>query len=113
MSSYFFAALMGSILTAVAQLLLKTGAKSRSKQSGMRKLFTNRFTIVGYGIFVLVTLLNLYALKEIPLIQMVFFVPLSYLLVILASRWVLGEVVTKSQWLGLLLLLAGLITFNL
>lgn len=113
MTSYYVAAFLGAVLTAVAQLLLKTGARVGVAKGSFKKLFTNPYTFIGYVIFVSVTLLNLYALKEIRLIEMVFFVPLSYLLVILSSRWILKEKLSRNQWIGVVFLLTGLIIFNL
>jgi len=64
--SYYLMAYLAVALTAMSQLLLKKGA-DRGKYGHPVKLFLNPFTAIAYALFFIVTLLNLYAYKMLPL----------------------------------------------
>lgn len=112
MNEYYAAAFMGAFLTAVAQVFLKYGA-IRKKNRHFFSKFYNPFSLAGYFTFVIVTLLNLYALQEIRLIDMVYIVPLSFVLVLLGSRFIFGEKLSIRQVVGFFILLFGIVLFNI
>jgi drug/metabolite transporter (DMT)-like permease len=110
-SNYYLAALMGVFLTAISQLLMKQGARKAAK--GRWHLYLNRYTLTAYFTLAVVTLLSLYAYKEIPLKMGLALAPLALILVGLLSSWLLGERLTRMQILGAAVILIGVTIFNL
>jgi drug/metabolite transporter (DMT)-like permease len=104
-------ALLGIVLTATAQLLLKAGA-TRSHGRHALRLWANRQVILGYGVFFLVTLLNLAAYRVLPLKMGVVLSPLMLLLVVAGSRVFFHEKIHRSTLAGLALILVGVVVFN-
>lgn len=95
----------------VSQVLLKLGVR-RAKNSTI-KLFLNGSTISAYSLLVVVTLLNLYAFRVIPLKATIVLLPLTLLLVWGASFWLLHERLTRPQVVGAVIILFGLAVFFL
>ena len=54
-------------LTGVGQTLLKLGARSGDGKNQFMGAYFNPYVIVAYGLFVVVTLFSVYALREISL----------------------------------------------
>ena len=104
-------ALLGIVLTAVAQLLLKAGA-ARSHGRHALRLWANRQVIIGYAVFFCVTLLNLAAYRALPLKTGVVLAPLMLLLVVVGSRIFFHERIHRSTLVGLGLILVGVAVFN-
>jgi drug/metabolite transporter (DMT)-like permease len=99
-------------LTALSQVLLKMGA-NRGKGSHPLFLFLNVFTIVAYLLFFSVTLLNLYAYKVLPIKISVTILPFTYILVGIFSYLFLRERLEKRQLIGALIIIVGIVIFNL
>lgn len=98
------------LLTAVSQVVLRKGAKDRPT---MFRAFFNPGTIIGLSLFVVVTILNVYALRQIELKTMTAWVSLTYLFTILLSRVFLDEALTKQKFIGAALIVFGIIVFTL
>ncbi|HEX7192463.1 MAG TPA: hypothetical protein VF381_12920 [Thermoanaerobaculia bacterium] len=105
---YYGVAVAGSLLTGIGQVMLKSGARGR----GIRLWFNGR-VIAAYVLFVIVTLMSLYAYKFVPIRAAVFLSPLALLTVTLISVGALGERLSRVQIAGCMLLLAGIAVFNL
>lgn len=110
-SAFHWLALAGGIvLTSVSQVLLKLGAGSGSS---FARAFLNPRTVTGYAMFMGVSLLNIFAMKAIPLRTVTAAVSLTYVLTMGMGRWFLGEVVTRRMVLGLSLIVTGIFVFSL
>jgi len=107
---YYLIALLAVIMTAVSQILLKAAAK-RSKHETWR-LYLNGYSITSYLLLVVVTLLNLYAYKYIPLKAAVVLLPLTLIMVVLFSISLLHERLSRQQIVGSAVILIGLVIFN-
>lgn len=112
MNKYYIAALGGVVLTTIAQIMLKFGAEKGRGKLWVAKYF-NKAALSGYILFVGVTVLNLYALQKIRLVEMVFIVPINYLLIIILSRWIFKDKISNRQWIGIAFILLGIVIFNL
>lgn len=99
----------GAVITALAHLLLKTGA---DRGAGIR-LWLNLHSIGGYGLMLGVTLMNLYAFKFVPMRANVVLSPVVFLLVTALSVVFLRERLTRRQVVGCALILAGIAVFSL
>ncbi len=113
MNIYYIAAIIGVFLTAIAQLVLKKGALAGMKKKGFWQSYFNKYSLIGYGLFVVVTLFNLFALKKVQLKEMTFILPLTFVIVPLLSVWIFKEKLTKQQMWGIGLIVIGVFVFNL
>ncbi len=103
--------LLSVLISVASQLLLKLSAR-REYSSHLRE-YLNAYVIVAYGFFFLATILTMLALAHIPLSVSPVIESLSYILVPLLSWLVLREPVTRRQFVGMLVILAGVVLFNL
>ena len=110
MFSYYFVALGAIILTAISQLLMKMGARSVSKISW--RIFFNGYTLTAYTTLLIVTLMNLYVFRLLPLKAMLIILPSTLLLVMFLSFWLLNERLTQRQIVGAVVVLLGVVVFN-
>lgn len=97
------------LLTATSQLLLKHGA---SGETTARSALLNRFTLSGYALLVMVTVLAVYAMQAIELKVVTAWTALTYLMVTAGSATILGEHVNRARWLGSALIVAGIAVFQ-
>jgi len=107
--TYYLAFAGVILLAALAHILIKMGAKDRKNWITS---FFNPLTILGLITFILVTLLNLYALRAIELKYIASWYGLTYILVLLFSRKYLREKIDLFKILGVLFIAAGLFIFS-
>ncbi len=112
MLNYYLAGLSGVLITAFSQILLKIGAK---KGINKRLIYSylNYYTMLGYFFLFIVTLLNLYAYKGLPLKTVVILLPITFILVTFLSFLILKERFTKQQFIGAGCIIMGVLFFNL
>lgn len=96
---------LGSVLGAAGQVLLKTGADGATSL----KDYANLRILLGLGCYALGTALWLLALARLPLSKVYSFTALTFVLVYIASIYVLGERLSVALATGVLLVFAGLI----
>jgi multidrug transporter EmrE-like cation transporter len=110
-------AIFSILLTAIGQLLLKIGANLTDVNKWIpRSLnpYLNRFTIPGYSMLFIVTILSIYILKELPLkFFFPFFISGNLIAIVILSRLFLQEYFTKPKIIGIFLILSGIIIFTL
>lgn len=108
---YHYAALAGCVvLTVCAQLFLKRGA---SNNTSVLSSFLNPWTIIGCGLFCIVTILSVYAMQEVELKTVTAWISTSYLLVVILALLIYKEVLTSKKIIGCLLIVIGIITFSM
>ena len=113
MTKYYIAAIIAVVLTAIAQLVLKKGALAGLKKQGFWGSYFNIYSLTGYGLFVVVTLFNLFALKKVQLKEMTFILPITFVIVPLLSVWIFKERLNQKQVAGIVLIALGVLIFNL
>jgi multidrug transporter EmrE-like cation transporter len=113
----FLLAIISILFTSVGQLLLKIGANLKDANNWIPqslKPYINRYTISGYGILFAVTILSIYILEYIPL---KFFFPLfisgNLIVITVLAQLFLQESFTKSDIMGICLIIAGVLIFSL
>lgn len=111
MLSYYLVAIGVVMLTAISQILMKMGARSVSRISW--RVYFNGYTLTAYASLLLVTLMNLYVFRQLPLKVMLVLLPSVLLLVMLLSYWLLHERLSRRQIAGALVVMVGLVVFNL
>lgn len=107
----FFLYLLSVIIASCSQILLK---KSAMKQypSFLRE-YVNPYVISGYGMLFGSMLLTIVAYKGIEFKNGPIIESLGYVLVILMSRIIFKERITKSKIIGTLCIIAGVMIFVL
>lgn len=112
MLNYILIGILGSILASISQLILKNGAVKKKNNSKL-VFFINSYTIIGYGLFLIVTLINLYIFKYLDIKYSLIFLPTTFILVQLLSLIFLKERLKKKYVFGFVIILLGIIIFNL
>lgn len=106
------AALLGAVLTVLAQLLLKSAALRAGARTPLR-VWTGPLGLAALALFLVVTLLNLAAYRVLPLKLGVALHPLVLVGVVAGSRVVFGEELSRTSRVGLALIAAGVAVFSL
>jgi drug/metabolite transporter (DMT)-like permease len=104
--------LAGVCLASTGQVLLKKGATRGLRHSMFRSLF-DPFVIAGYMLMLASTVTSTIALKVLPLKVTVTLLPLGYIVVTVLSVMLLHERMRRHHFLGMLLILTGIMIFNL
>ena len=101
--------LMGVVITAVSQTLLKISA--RRKHKAALNEYLNPYVVVAYGLFFCATLCTVTALRYISLAMSTAVGALVQIAVPLASWLFLKEKISKRRWIGILLITIGVAIF--
>lgn len=107
--SHKLALVIGIFLTALSQVLLRSGAQ---KKPTWLSSFLNVRTVLGYGLFVFVTALNVHALQTIPLRTVTAWISTTYILTPFMAKWLLKEELNASIMAGSVLILVGIVVFS-
>ncbi|MEH2280921.1 MAG: EamA family transporter [Nostoc sp.] len=96
-----------------AQLSLKYGlyisSPTKGESGSIKNLLLSRYFLIWFICYVFMTILWLYVLRTIPLSQAFPVLGLMYALVPIASHYILKEEVVFSQWLGISIIISGVI----
>ena len=97
--------LLGSVLGASGQVLLKTGANGATSLND----YANLWIVLGLGCYALGTAFWLLALARLPLSKVYPFTILTFVLVYVGSVYILGERISITLAVGLALVFSGLV----
>lgn len=103
--------ILGVIVSAVAQILLKKSADV--KRENKLKEYLNFKTIFAYGIFFAATLCTVIAYKYVPLSMGPVLGTTEYIFVAILSYWLLKEKVSKRKLIGLISIILGVLIFSI
>lgn len=106
-------ALIAIFLTSLAQLLLKKGSVQISKKMEIFQLLANWEIIIALFIFLFATMFGVLSLKYMPLNEYYSLSSLSYFIVILLSFTFLRESLTTNKLIGCLIIIFGILVYNL
>lgn len=93
-------------IASVSQILLKIGSSNKN-------VYINKYTIIGYAILVISTLCTVLAYRKINLSTGVILESLSYVFVSVLSLLVLKEKLNRNKIIGIVIIIIGIIIFNL
>ena len=96
------------VLGTLGQLSLKYAFQGDASKS-QRNILSSPYFWIWFFSYVVVTILWLFVLRTIPLSQAFPALGLTFALVPLASYYFLKENVVKSQWLGIVIIVAGVV----
>lgn len=97
------------ILVPIAQTLMKVG--SNSGETFIR-IARHPSTLAGLAILIVVTLLTTYSFQIVEMKTSAAWTSSNYILVVLASRYTLGERVSFSRLIGCGLIATGIVIFQ-
>lgn len=112
MTRYVLVFLVGVVLAAIGQLLLKLGAVRGAKRGALGSIF-HGYALAGYALMLGSTVTSTLALRVLPLKTTVSLLPLGYIIVVLLSIVVLGEKMSRAQFWGMVIIMAGILVFHL
>ena len=98
-------------ISSVSQIMLKKSAL-KSYSSKIQEYF-NPLVIVAYGIFFISSLVTMYAYKYVPLSMGPILESLGYIFVTVLGVLVLKERISKRKFLGMVVIISGIIVFSL
>ena len=104
------ALVLSIVLTTLAQVLLRFGA--RNKSGAMTSVF-NLHALSAYALLLIVVLLMMYAMQQVPLKTAITWVSTCYILIPLAAHWLLKEPLTSRMLAGGGLIVLGIVIFSL
>jgi uncharacterized membrane protein len=108
--SHYIAAAMVIFLMGFGQVLLKLGTSS---ENSWLSSFLNPYTLLGFGLYFLAIIFNIYALQEIHLKYMTSWLGLSYIIAVFLSKHILKEHVNWAKTLGCIIIVIGIFVFAL
>lgn len=103
--------IFSAFLASVSQILLKKSANKKHKHIIFEYL--NYHVIIGYGLLVLTMILNIIAYKNIQYKLGPILNSLTYVFVMILGVAILHERITKRKIFGIILILFGILMFNL
>ncbi len=113
----FIAIAMG----AIGQIAMKAGMnRVRARASGdlgpilkaLPKMFTDLYVLAGILIYILSTVLWLWVLSKVPLSFAYPCISVSYIIIIIAGKWVFRERIDAWKIAAIVLILAGVIALG-
>lgn len=107
---YYIYAMLAVLLTGVAQVLLKLGA--RNNQTSL-SIYLNLATLTGYALFLITTVFAIYSLQALDLKLLYALMSLSHGVVVMLSSAVLKERISHNKAIAVGLIVVGIIIFNL
>lgn len=96
-------------LNSYSQILLKKGADLSHKNNK----FLNRFIILGYTFFIVITILSVFLLKFIDIKQFTIVISCNYLVAYIMAIIFLKEQFTFKKLIGTAIIVIGVIVYNL
>ena len=101
----------GTFFTAVSQILLKQS--SNIKYENKIREYLNFRVILSYGMFFLILLLNTWCYTKVEMRYGPVIDTAAYVFVLLLSRLILKEKITKGKILGNLIIITGILIYTL
>ena len=111
MLEFYACAYLGAVLTAIGQVLMKSGARASVGRPWIRS-YLNARTLGAYVILFVTTLLNTYAFRRLPLRVAVIVLPATFLFVGLSSFALFKERFSRAQMAGACAIILGIALYN-
>ena len=103
--------LSGVFISAIAQIILKKSA-GKEYESKIRE-YLNPYVIIAYAIFFGATFCTIYAYKGVPLSFGPILAASEYVFVAVLSKLLLKENINLKKFIGLSVIIAGIIIYSL
>lgn len=110
MNKYALIKFLSTLIAVFSQVLLKKSANK--KYDSKIKEYLNALVIIGYGMFFISSIISVFSLKGISISYASIIESLSYVLVPIVSYIFLKERINKKQLIGMLVIIVGVMIFN-
>lgn len=104
------------VLTSVAQIFVKRASAKMIFGQGARTLIMSLVSVdvlIGGGLTVMAPILYLMALTTLPLSTAFFSSSLTVVFVVFIGKYIFHETISRAQWAGITLIVAGIVLFGL
>lgn len=108
---YIMIFLVSVLISSLSQVLLKISAEK--EHSSILEEYLNMKTMVAYGLFFVSTLITVVAYKYVSLSMGAVLEASGYIFVTIFGTLILKEKVGKKKLVGLILILTGVLIFNI
>ena len=113
LASYLLMMAGGVFISSISQILLKKSAEKNIDATGFKEQYLNKLVIIGYFLLFIAMLIPLYTYQFVPLKYGAVIESLGYVFIMVISAIFLKEKITKKKLLVNLIIVAGVIIFNL
>src|SRR4030065_939457 len=110
---YISLAVVIQFLVAMAQVILKLGARQVDFRKPLVYNLKNKYLLISIFLFMLVPVFSIIVMRVIDFSNFYSFTALSYFFIMLFSWKVLKEDIDRLRIIGNLLVIAGVVIFNL
>ena len=111
MNSFALIKIFGVVIASFSQILLKKSAMEKHTSTISENL--NWKVFVAYGMFFMSTVIGIYSLRGISISFSTILESLSYILIPVLSMLFLNEKINRKQFIGIIIILVGVIVFDL
>lgn len=111
MNKFLWVFMFSVFISSCSQIILKIGSKKSYKNK--IKEYLNIYVLSGYCILGLATIFAIWSLKGIELKSAPILNSVSYIYILVLSKIFLNEKISKQKIIGNLLIIVGVIVFNL
>jgi len=110
---YIFLAVITQFLVALAQVVLKIGARKVDFRRPLSYNFKNKYLMISIFLFLLVPIISIISMRVMDFSNFYSFTALSYFFIMLFSWGILREDIDRLRIIGNILVIVGVIIFNL
>lgn len=111
MIKYYLIAIFSGMLSSFSQILLKKSAQKEKKS--IIQEYVNPYVIGGYAITAICMVLTIIAYRGMPFKYGAVLESLTYLYIMVLSKLLLAEKLTKKKIIGNIIIVIGVIIFSL
>lgn len=108
--TYSLVIIFAVFISSVSQILLKISAMEEYESK--LKEYLNPMVIIGYSLFFGCTLINMLALKYVPLSMAPILESFGYIFVSVLGRLILKEKIGRKMLVGMIIIIAGVFIYS-
>ncbi|MDD3628549.1 MAG: EamA family transporter [Candidatus Humimicrobiaceae bacterium] len=110
---YIFLAIVIQFLVALAQVILKIGARQIDFKKPIYYNLKNKYLVISVFLFILDPILSIITMRVVDFSDFYSFTALGYFFIMMFSWLILKEDIDRRRIIGNLLVIAGVLIFNL
>ena len=107
----YIIAVISVTIASLSQVLLKKS--SMKKYPSFIREYLNPYVIIGYMMLLGSMMITIYVFKQLPFMSIPIIESLGYVLVLIFGLLFFGEKITKRKLIGMKVIIAGIIIYNI